>query len=103
VWEGGVGEAGGDQVADVLGDGGDDGVACGCNHPGGRPMSASVISTGGRHSPVDAITPRTRRAVPRLNRALVVVRPQPWRPIEAVGVGHQEQAAAHVWSTQGAR
>jgi hypothetical protein len=44
----------------VFGDLGDDGVASGRNHPAGKPISISIISTGGRHRPVDAITPCTR-------------------------------------------
>jgi hypothetical protein len=44
----------------VLGDLGDDGVASVLNHPAGKPISVSITANGGRHRPVNAITPCTR-------------------------------------------
>lgn len=49
-----------DQPSDVLGDGGHDGVSTGRNQPGGKPISVSMIDTGGLHRPVNLMTPRTR-------------------------------------------
>src|SRR6266702_7197775 len=49
-----------DHAADVLGDLRDDGVSSGRNQFGGKPISVSIIKTGGLHRPVNAITPCTR-------------------------------------------
>ena len=44
----------------MLGDLGDDGVSGGRNQFAGKPISVSITSNGGRHRPVNAITPCTR-------------------------------------------
>jgi len=97
----------GDQSADVFGNLGNDGVTegghAGWLQFGGNPISHSTAVAIGRQEPVKRIKPRTRRSVSGLYRPPFLPSPQPRRPIEAVGVGHKEQAGPHMWGTHGAR
>lgn len=72
-------------------------------HLVGNPINHSTASPLGLHEPVDRMKPRTRSYVSRRYRWRPLPSPQPRRPIEAVGVGHNEQSLACVWGAHGAR
>src|SRR3954454_10701970 len=95
-----------DESPDVFGDGGGDGVSEGSDagrlQSVGKPISHSTACALGLHESVSAIAPRMRASVAAFQRP-PWPSPHPRSPIEAVGVGHQEQPSSHVWGTHGAR